>query len=375
MTEHPAIAGVAPHLEAIASDTAAIANREIELLSIADLATLPEPSWLVEDLLPAAGFSVLFGPSGTGKSFLALDWSLCVAAGLQWYGQDVNRGGVVYIAAEGVAGLYRRISAWLHARHQDAPDTIRFLGSAINFLEPVQLQRAKTAIGQLDQAPALIVVDTMARSMTGGDENAARDVGQFIHAVDQLRAAHGAAALIVHHTGKDGEDERGSSALRAAADAMLALKPDGASLRLDSVKAKDSEPFEPWKLHLRSTLESCVIGCGTRTGVLAPSEVQILERVSAAFGTHWATGTAFRDAAGATKSTYHRSLKALLDAELVAAEDDSRRPRYRVTDDGLARVSSSPTESHGTRPASPTQSPLYGTVGLGPETNAREQAP
>ena len=103
----------------------------------------------------------------------------------------------------------------------------------------------------------------MARSMIGGDENAARDVGMFIAAADELCKASGAARLIVHHTGKNGEDERGSSALRGAADLMAALKPDGAGLRLECVKAKDSEPFEPWNLHLEPLADSCHIGLGS----------------------------------------------------------------------------------------------------------------
>jgi hypothetical protein len=93
----------------------------------------------------------------------------------------------------------------------------------------------------------LIVWDTMARSMIGGDENAARDVGLAIAAADYLAEPHQAARLFVHHTGKNGEEERGSSALRGAADTLLALKPYEPGLRLTCEKAKDSEAFEPWR--------------------------------------------------------------------------------------------------------------------------------
>jgi hypothetical protein len=60
------------------------------LLSIRDLASMPAPSYLLRDFIRARAFNVLFGPSGVGKSFLTLDWSLCVASGLSWYGQDVE---------------------------------------------------------------------------------------------------------------------------------------------------------------------------------------------------------------------------------------------------------------------------------------------
>ena len=103
--------------------------------------------------------------------------------------------------------------------------------------------------------------------MVGGDENSAKDVGRFIAAVDELRSVYKCASLTVHHTGKDGEDERGSSALRGAADAMLAPKPDGAGVKLACVKQKDAAPFDPWRLHLEVVQDSCVLRCGTPEGV------------------------------------------------------------------------------------------------------------
>lgn len=192
------------------------------LLSITDLSQLPPPSWTLDGLLPAGGFTVLYGPSGAGKSFLGLDWGLCIAAGIPWYGREAKAGWVLYIAAEGVSGLYRRAQAWQTARSTDHVDRIRFLPEAVNLLDRQELDGARRTLHELPEPPALIVIDTMARTMVGGDENAARDVGMFIAAVDTLGADSGAGRLVVHHTGKNGEDERGSSALRGAADMMHA---------------------------------------------------------------------------------------------------------------------------------------------------------
>lgn len=324
------------------------------LLSIADLAALPPPAWLIEDMLPV-GFNVMFGPSNVGKSFLALDWSLCIASGLPWYGQPTEQGAVVYIAGEGVTGLYRRIQAWMHARKQPAPEQIRFVPGAVNFLSESDVLRAKATIASMIEPPRLIVVDTMARCMVGGDENATKDVGRLIANTDEIAAPSKAAPLIVHHTGREGEHERGSTALRAAADFMVVLKPDGASVRLECSKAKDSAPFEPWSVHLEPVLESCVLRCGTNSTVLAPSERQILAEVSAAFGTDYASSAAIREASGVARSSYYRSLRALTDRGFLEPESEGRNPRYRLTADGSAQlVPASPNGSHGTGPTSPT---------------------
>jgi hypothetical protein len=334
------------------------------LLSISDLAALPEPTWLLDGMLPA-GFAVLFGPSNAGKSFLALDWALCIASGVAWYGQDTQPGWVVYIAAEGVSGLYRRVQAWTHARALDAPERIRFIPHAANLLQSADVDRVKNAILSLPESPALVVIDTMARSMVGGDENAAKDVGRYIAAVDELRHEYDdGASLTVHHTGKDGDDERGSSALRGASDAVLALKPDGAGVKLECIKQKDAAPFEPWRLHLAETLESCVLRSGTSPGQLAPAERQILNEVSAAFGTNPASRTAIREAANIPKTTWHRSIKSLIDRGYLAADGNARNAPLYLTEDGHTQtVPPSPTKSHGTGQRSPTETVPIGDGG------------
>ncbi len=86
------------------------------LLSAAELAALPPPSWLIDGMVPAGGLNVLYGASGAGKSFLGLDFALCTATGLAWWGRDVAQGGVAFIAAEGVAGLSARVDAWTQER-------------------------------------------------------------------------------------------------------------------------------------------------------------------------------------------------------------------------------------------------------------------
>ena len=157
-------------------------------------------------------------------------------------------------------GLTKRIDAWCEARDIPEPDRIRFLPDVVNMLDDTSVASAELSIATMPEPPALIVTDTMARTMIGGDENCARDVGRFVAAVDQLRAAAGdCTALVVHPTGKRGDDERGSSALRGAAAQTLALSHDSGGLRLDFTKIKDYEPLAPLALHPTATAECCAI--------------------------------------------------------------------------------------------------------------------
>jgi hypothetical protein len=78
-----------------------------------ELMSLPPQQWLIYKVLPDCGLALLFGPPGEGKSFVALDWALCVATGEKWLGKHaVQQGHVLYIAAEGGGGMKKRVAAW-----------------------------------------------------------------------------------------------------------------------------------------------------------------------------------------------------------------------------------------------------------------------
>src|ERR1019366_7892022 len=65
---------------------------------------LAEPEWLVDDMLTRGDMSMLYGPSLSGKSFLATDIALSIARGVDFFDRKVIKGAVVYFAAEGRKG-------------------------------------------------------------------------------------------------------------------------------------------------------------------------------------------------------------------------------------------------------------------------------
>jgi AAA domain len=234
---------------------------QFRLLTVPELRELPPPEWLVQGLLKKQSLSVLYGPSGEGKSFVALDIAASIGAGRDWHGRKVDQGPVIYVVAEGGRGILRRVDAWTATNHTNTD-------SLFIVAEPVQVRNEAHRfmlihqIAKLGRKPALVVFDTFARCFVGGDENDAKDVGAFVAAVQEFqREVGGAAVLIVHHTGKTDKDiERGSSALRAAADTMLLLRSGGAimvsrnrqkkeHLTLSCNKQKDGDEGEP--IHLR----------------------------------------------------------------------------------------------------------------------------
>lgn len=240
-------------------------------------------AWLVESYIEEDALTVMYGPPGKGKSFVALDLSCCIASGMPFHGHLVKPGVVIYIAGEGHNGIARRLHAW--AQHNDTalPELLFVSEAPTDLSNATNAAKVAEAVKQIAEAtgesPVLIVIDTMARNF-GGDENSATDVGQFIRNVDALRRHWKATVLIVHHSGKDGErGARGSSALKGAADAEyeVSRSDEDKQVRLIPRKMKDAEEppslaFELVGVPVRDDSGSLVSGAALRlTEYTAPA--------------------------------------------------------------------------------------------------------
>lgn len=215
--------------------------------STAEMYRRPPPTWLIDGIIPMGGVVGLYGPPGTYKTFIAMDMALSVATGTPWQGHDSKKGFVAYIAAEGGTGITIRIAAWHKARAIDeSRATIGWLTEPLPiYAESEDLSDVIDRVSkELDYTPTLIVIDTLARSFDG-DENQQEDMGRFIGGVDRLRKEFGSTVLVVHHTRLDGQRERGNTAFRGAADTMLAVSSGDThgDIRLTCSKQKDAEEF------------------------------------------------------------------------------------------------------------------------------------
>jgi len=207
----------------------------------ANMAPCLQRPYLVKGWLDQGALSVLYGPSNSGKSFLALDLAHHVAKGRTWGNRRVNKGRVMYIAAEGGGGFANRVAAldspefWVLA----VPLTLTGPDSAAGPLSEVLQHLAATGGAPFD----LIVVDTMARVMGGRDENAAPDIADLLRNLDLIRRVTGAHVMLVHHTGKDtGRGARGHSSLRAAIDTEIELSRDEAGQLVAEVTKQRDGP-------------------------------------------------------------------------------------------------------------------------------------
>jgi|DEB0MinimDraft_3_1074331.scaffolds.fasta_scaffold00785_5 hypothetical protein len=216
--------------------------------------------WLVKGLVPADAMGMLFGASGAFKSFIALDFGLHVAHGLNWCNRKTTQGNVVYVAAEGGAGVYRRIKAWHEKRGLGITDNFSICITPLLLTVEDEIDRLAQAIAALPEPPSLVVIDTLSQTFSG-DENSSTDIADYIRSMNtKLRAQYGCSVLILHHTGHSASERpRGSSAITANLDFLLGCyRPDKDSLsaQLEVFKQKDGDKLDTqW-----FTLESKEIG-------------------------------------------------------------------------------------------------------------------
>ncbi|MEO0438581.1 MAG: AAA family ATPase [Pseudomonadota bacterium] len=200
------------------------------LLRPSELQAKP-PSWLIKGVLPASGVGLLYGPSGSGKSFAVLDMALSIAAGIDWHGRKTKRpGGVIYVCGEGREGVASRLRAWeKHTSIALNKLPIRVTRVPVRFLDPAStaaLSEAIEAEREVLGGVVAVVIDTLNRNFGDGDENTTKDMTRFVDAITDLQKNLESTVLVIHHTGhQDVDRARGSSALRASMDFEIQHKP------------------------------------------------------------------------------------------------------------------------------------------------------
>jgi len=243
-----------------------------KLLNRDDLAALPALSWRVRCVLPAVGLAGLYGPSASGKSFLAFDLGAAIADGERWFGCRVEAAPVVYAALEGEAGFKLRAQAWEAHTGRLLPDGLHMVLQPFSLTDP----RDVSDLAAVVPAGGVVFIDTLNRAAPTADENSSSDMGEILQAAKRLQALTAGLVVLVHHTGKDAtKGLRGHSSLFAAMDAAIEVSRDGDRREWRCAKSKDGADGDahPFKLEVKTLgtdgygdpITSCVVRTDTTT--------------------------------------------------------------------------------------------------------------
>lgn len=177
---------------------------------------IPPRRWHVEGLVPSGTVTLLGGDGGTGKSLVALQLAASTALARAWLGLHVTPGRALYISAEDdKAELHRRLADVTRAENVTLGDldnlTIRSLAGEdallahadrSGILHPSPLYH-EIGARLRDEAPALVVLDTLA-DLFPGNENDRAQARQFVGLLRGLAIRHECAVVMLAHPSLSG---------------------------------------------------------------------------------------------------------------------------------------------------------------------------
>ena len=178
----------------------------------------------------------------------------------------------------------------------------------------------------------------------------------MIARADAIRRGSGATVLLVHHSRKDGDQERGSVALRGAVDTLFRTMDEDGQKRLVCEKQKDAAPWEPLAVELHPVnltspggsgqplpaATSCVFTSASptpsRPDVPTPQMRAALLTLADSFLEHGATASEWLRAGTIPERSFYRVVTNLVRAGLVTDPGRKRGAPHQLTRTGRHRV-------------------------------------
>lgn len=295
----------------------------LRLIPASELGDLPPTERLGTTKFVAGGLNVVFGPSGCYKSFYTLDACLRIAQSQP----------IVYVVGEGLGGIHRRVSAWCE-HNKSGPGLAYFLSKEVNLMDMTEVKKFGALAYPVK--PAMVVFDTLARCLLGGDENSAKDMGLAVASSAFLQQTLQSTVSWVHHSNRAERGERGSGALRGASDTMIEIFPNGdGSIRVSCSKSKDDQPWADEQYSFLPVLKSGVLipTVGYASLQYSDLEIRILEFLKLkTFETSGARALQMVNALNIPERTIYRLLSHLkTDCQI---DQDKKGDPYRITDEG-----------------------------------------
>jgi hypothetical protein len=326
----------------------------------------PNYTWRVDEVLPDGALAFLYGMKGSLKTFAGLDLAERVALGMPWRGHRVERGPVVYVAAEDAEGVLIRHRAWLdHHGLADNPmlDIIR---GPVNLMDGLAVQDLADFVR--DEQKKLVIIDTLHRSMGAGQgsEMSDTDTAAVVAAAGLIQDAYYKSpeeapddpdtgrlicldadgnqtdeyeehmterwefdpialwagrptVILVHHPNQRTNTLRGHGGFYGAADTILRM-----TRRKDGTSTMWCEKQKNWvdgwtlKFALREVVKSAVI---TDAAPIGRNDEMILRSLEERDGQTWGE---LAETSGVPKGSVNRTLARLIEAGDASKDDDER---------------------------------------------------
>ena len=229
-----------PRASAVGADKVAAPPKRFAFTQVANFICRAPLTWAIKGVLPLAEIGAIYGESGAGKSFVALDFAMSIVLGVPWRGHRVKQGAVAYVVAEGAGGFPLRVQAYADFHGISLGGLpLHLLGDAPNLLEKADVKDLVAALRDLGPL-SVVFIDTLAQVTPGADENSGAEMGRAIAHAKAIHRATGAMVVLIAHAGKDvGRGIRGWSGIKGALDVEICTERSGDKRAATITKMKD----------------------------------------------------------------------------------------------------------------------------------------
>ena len=219
------------------------AVQPMDFVTLEEVAKMKSADYTIKRLLPAQGVVLIYGESGSLKSFTVFSCGVHIAECWTFDGRRVRRRPVYFLALEGCGGQGKRVQgfkAW--ARMNGKPELkgdFRFWLHGFSLKDDDQCKSLIKAILDAGHQGAVVIIDTLSQSTVGLDENSSQ-MAEAIGKATEIADAIGGLVVLIHHLGKDtAKGPRGHSSLIGNVDGAISVTKDNGGVLWTVKKSKD----------------------------------------------------------------------------------------------------------------------------------------
>ena len=299
-----------------------LSNTEIVLTPLKELLNEPDIDlkFLVQDVLPSCGFSIVGAKPKVGKSTFARQLSLCVSLGEPFLGKDTIKGSVIYLALEELRGQVKSHFKMMGAIGEEE------ISSHISRVP-------KNAMNQLykiakEKKPALIIIDPLFRFVRIKDTNDYGGVTAALEPFVAMARELNTHIMLVHHMTKasktSGDGLLGSTAILGAVDtAVILSQSEGSQQRTIQTIQRYGEPVPETMLIFNPETKTVTLGTKKEFEAIKKVENEILDFLNSQDGP--VTEKEIKNHVSGTNEHKVLGLRALLSQEIVYREGKGKK--------------------------------------------------
>jgi hypothetical protein len=321
------------------------------------------PAWLVENHLIEGGTGWLFGESGAGKTFIAVEMACCIAHHLPFLGAFPTLGGsVIYIGQEGSEDFDLRLEAWHNKHGLDSSPNLVYVPEDFNITTPTGRLELLEVIAEycktMREPLRAVFFDTFFNQLFGEDENSGEIMGRALRTFKEIQRLTKAAIIPIHHPGhKEKHRPRGHSSLVPSANAFWLVEGniDGRQI-ITATKQKNGKKYAPYMVEYdlqtptgvvydgsmttMPTAKSVPLKFGERFDSLKVNVQEVLITIAEEWGEHEFSRKDAQEAfPEISVDTLKRSIGVLIGKQFIKHNGlKSNQVRYKISESDLGQI-------------------------------------